>query len=102
MALLSKLLAAQLANQQRQQAGSHPDSDALAAFGENSLASQDRQALLSHLAVCSDCREVLSLVSPEAVLPTSPSKAAFNWWNLRWPVAAIATCLLVFTVITKK
>ncbi len=41
--------------------GAHPDSDMLTAFAEGSLLERERETVMGHLAVCAECREVLSL-----------------------------------------
>lgn len=43
--------------------GSHPDSDQIAAFGEGALLPREREELLAHMAVCAECREVLSMAA---------------------------------------
>jgi hypothetical protein len=91
MAQFSKLVAARLA--QQPQPGSHPDADTLTAFTENRLKSPERKSILTHLAACQDCREIVSLVSTTDVPVRDNVK-------LRWATAAAlaCTCLLVFTV----
>jgi hypothetical protein len=91
MAQFSKLLAARLA--QQPQPGSHPDADTLTAFTENRLKSPESKSILTHLAACPDCREIVSLVSTTDVPVRDNAK-------LRWATAAAlaCTCLLVFTV----
>jgi hypothetical protein len=41
--------------------GAHPDSDLLNAFAEGSLLARERETVMGHLAVCAECREVVSL-----------------------------------------
>lgn len=43
----------------------HPDSDTLTAFAEQLLSAPERQQVLTHLAACGDCREVLALSQVE-------------------------------------
>ena len=42
-------------------ARAHPDADLLTAFAEQALSAPEREEVLHHLALCGDCREVLSL-----------------------------------------
>ncbi len=54
-----------------QQAGPHPDADVLTAFTEGALSEREREQLIAHLAICTDCREVLSIAAsatPEPVI----------------------------------
>ena len=44
----------------------HPSADLLSAFAEHSLAAGEKQAVVSHLALCADCREVVFLASNAA------------------------------------
>jgi hypothetical protein len=47
----------------------HPDPDTLNAYMEELLSSGERDQVLQHLSICSQCREVISLALPE-VMPT--------------------------------
>jgi hypothetical protein len=42
-------------------ARTHPDADLLTAFAEQALSAPEREEVLHHLALCGNCREVLSL-----------------------------------------
>ena len=42
-------------------ARAHPDADLLTAFAEQALSAPEREEVLHHLALCGNCREVLSL-----------------------------------------
>lgn len=97
MASFSKLLANRLARTQ-QPPNAHQDADTLNAFAENSLAATERQTVLAHLAACTDCREVLSLIAPDAPL----QKSKYSVQTLAWPLAAAATLLLTFSVLRHK
>ena len=55
-----------------QQAGPHPDADVLTAFAEDALPEREREQLIVHLAVCADCREILSLAASAAPEPLTP------------------------------
>jgi hypothetical protein len=81
----------------------HPDADLLTAFSEQALTTREREQVMSHLAVCSTCRDVVSLAAPahpiEAQLPNTAKTSAFwRWSALRWGAAA-ATAALVIGVV---
>ncbi len=76
--------------------GVHPDPDLLTAFAEKSLNERERAQVLQHLAQCTDCRSVISLVMPEVELApfTSPARSPWLTWPvLRW--GALAACVVV-------
>lgn len=79
--------------------GAHPDADLLAAFQERSLADDDRQRVLTHLAQCGLCREVLALaLPPVAAAAAVPAPARRRWLAppmlFRWG-AAVAAVVVV-------
>lgn len=79
-----------------QKPGIHPDPDLLAAFAEKSLNDGERAQVLQHLADCADCREVVSLATPEIKTAPSPSATIppwLSWPMLRW--GALAACVVV-------
>src|SRR4051794_1576939 len=69
-------------------AGEHPDAGLLTAFTEQSLPAAEREQVLMHLAMCADCREVITLSLPQAdeeALPAFVSRPATGgWFPLRW------------------
>lgn len=67
----------------------HPDANQLAAFAERRLLPDERQEILTHLAKCADCREVLALVSAPVQQPVSPRSVSL-WWRTASGVAAAA------------
>jgi len=75
-------------------AGEHLDADILTAFAEQSLPESERNLVLDHLSLCSDCREVVVLALPvtEAVtVAVSASPARAGWLSMpafRWGVVA--------------
>jgi hypothetical protein len=79
-------------------AGPHPDPDLLTAFAEKSLTERERIQVLNHLGQCTDCREIVSLATPEA-LPSSispvKSPRILAWPVLRW--GALAACAVIVT-----
>jgi hypothetical protein len=83
----------------------HPDAESLSAFAEQALATQEREQVLTHLAGCSRCRQVIFLAqqaaadaqAPAPVPATRPAKQPETWfwnWRLAWvPAAALASAL---------
>ena len=94
---MKKLISARL---QAQGTGPHPAPELLAAYAENSLLPHDRRALLSHMAVCADCREALYLSMPEvdmqpALRPSYKStRLAVRWATLAASVVILGAVLL--------
>lgn len=69
----------------------HPDADLLGAFSEGSLSGSERELVMQHISVCSECREVVFLAAP----PAEPVQqvivpARGRMWRWLSPVAAIA------------
>ena len=55
----------------------HPEADLLAGFAESSLTQTERESVLSHLAICARCRQVVFLAhqvepAPEPASPAAP------------------------------
>jgi len=84
------------------QSGHHPDADLLSAFVEQALPLHEREEMLTHLAVCPDCREVVALSLPEQLIPATPTvvlspKSWFKRWSFVWvPAAVFATFAIAF------
>jgi hypothetical protein len=77
------------------QFGQHPDADQIGAFVEHSLPAHEREKILGHLSVCSECRAVVALSLPVLEEPAKASampvrKPWFSGWKLAWPAAAFA------------
>lgn len=82
----------------------HPDAESLNAFAEQALADREREQILTHLAACSRCRQVVYLsqeaaagtetAPPAQVLTSESASRPFSWftnWRLAWvPVTALA------------
>ncbi len=90
----------------RQAPGEHPDADLLTAFAEHALTAAERDRMLSHLAACAACREVVSLAAAEeeqapVSLVAAAEPAASGW--LRWTVlrwgALAAAVVIVFAAV---
>jgi hypothetical protein len=75
------------------QLGHHPDADEIGAFVEHALPAHERERMLSHLAVCAECREIVALSLPEIEepAPAVPAHVRKPWWSgwmLAWPIGA--------------
>src|ERR1051326_4587131 len=82
--------------------GEHPDADLLSAFTEHLLSGQERERVLTHLAACAACREVVSLALPqeaEVVEAGAPAGSWFRWPVLRWTALA-ATVIVVGAAVS--
>ena len=82
---LSHITKQRLTAQQMAAEAEHPSADTLVAFTEQGLQGTQRQRVLSHLAVCPECRQAVSLaISAEQVSPVAiPSRSH----GLRFPMA---------------
>lgn len=92
-----------------QAAAPHPDADLLTAFAEGTLAAREREAVFAHLAVCAECREVVSLAAgaeEEAVvsaLKIQPEKARpgiLRW--LPWAATAVGIVVVCSAVLMRE
>jgi hypothetical protein len=79
-------------------ASGHPDSDLLAAFTEHSLSKRERADVLTHLAACGECREIVALAFPASGDLTTGSvvlhRSWFAWPAFRWGFATAGVALL--------
>lgn len=89
--------------------GQHPDADQLSGFAEHVLPEHERVETLAHLAVCSDCRQIVFLAQQaheeEVPVPHAlPSRGSWlRKWRYLWPAAAAATCgLLIFPLLHRQ
>ena len=81
----------------------HPDANLLAAFSEQALASAERELVLTHLAQCADCREIVALSLP----PVEISQASYvprGWFGMRpevmrWAVVGASAAVVVAAVL---
>ncbi len=80
----------------------HPDAESLSAFSEQALDARERVEVLSHLAVCGRCRQVVALARAAAdagvanasktARKTIEPDAWWKHWRLVWvPTAIVAT-----------
>jgi Photosynthesis system II assembly factor YCF48/Putative zinc-finger len=82
--------------------GSHPDPNLLAAFVDKALAKTERVQVLEHLARCVDCRDVVSLATPEfetaGAVPAAPSSGWLRGPILRWGTLAASVAVVTVAV----
>src|SRR4051812_38479077 len=67
---------------QQQQFTAHPDASLLSAFAEQRLAGTEQAGVVSHLAQCHECREILLLLGTAddlAVIPAHPPRPRTFW-----------------------
>ena len=106
--VLKRLKRKTIANQLDQQSAiknqpfPHPDANLLSAFVEESLIEKERAQVLSHLAQCAECRELVALTLPrESEVAQPVFITARRWWRawpaLRW--GALATALVAVAVV---
>jgi Photosynthesis system II assembly factor YCF48/Putative zinc-finger len=105
MSQLPKIVRDRLAGAPAAVVNSHPDPDLLTAFVEGAIGGRERDHVLTHLAACPDCREVVTLASPEFVPDQQRVAAAVpvkaRWWgvsSLRW-AAVSATAVIVLGAV---
>jgi hypothetical protein len=89
------------------QTGQHPDADQLSAFIEHALPAHEHESVLAHLAICPDCRSVVTVSMPPVeqlpeVQPKPVRRPWFSGWNLVWPVAAAFAALILIAVLVHK
>ena len=95
MTELPKSVRETLARAQRP-ATPHPDADLLTAYSENSLGAAERKHVADHVAVCSECREVLFLAQPEpesSQVVTKPVARRRLGWMVWASVAAVTVVI---------
>ncbi len=84
-------------------ASGHPDADFLAAFAEHSLSERERADVLSHLAACGDCREIVALALPAsgklATASVAMRRSWFAWPAFRWGFATAGVALLAIGIV---
>ncbi len=81
----------------------HPEADVLAGFAESSLSQHERESVLSHLAACARCRQMVFLahqVEPTHDTQTSNLKARPFWLRNWFPLTASATAAVALAVVT--
>jgi len=100
MEQLSKLIRQRLQARTKED-GRHPDPDLLAAFTDHLLGKAERVQVLEHLARCGNCRDIVSLATPDfeaggGATQVVPSSGWLRGPILRW--GGLAASIAVVTV----
>jgi Photosynthesis system II assembly factor YCF48 len=87
-------------------AGDHPDADTLTAYTEQLLSAGERKRVLEHVAVCGECRDVLTLSLPQTVetlpvLALAAPRRGWRWKSALGLAASLATLAVITTVIVE-
>src|SRR5205085_3314299 len=98
MEQLSKLIRQRL-RATAKDGGSHPEPNLLAAFADKALAKTERVRVLEHLARCVDCRDIVSLATPEFETSGAVTAAPSSGW-LRGPILRWGTLAASVAVVT--
>src|SRR5579864_2507217 len=82
----------------------HPDADTITAYVEQSLPPAERQTVLTHLAACEPCREVVALSQPEFAELSAPQTVikpvpVSAWRRLFAPGFGLAASVAVMALI---
>ena len=105
MEQLSKLIRQRL-RATAKNGGSHPDPNLLAAFADKALAKTERVQVLEHLARCVDCRDIVSLATPEfetaGAVTAAPSAGWLRGPMLRWGTLAASVAVVTVAVTLPK
>ncbi|MEO5936581.1 MAG: zf-HC2 domain-containing protein [Terriglobales bacterium] len=88
-------------------ASAHPEANLLAAFSEQALTAPERDEVLTHLAQCGDCREIVSLaMSPaSAAVGIEPQPVVIRGWFgmrpefMRWAIVGASASVVVAAVL---
>lgn len=78
------------------QYGDHPDRNLLAALPHGSLTENERGAVLSHLAECSECRHSAMFLAETEELPPESRQCVWH----RWAIGAVAAAMIAFFTFT--
>jgi hypothetical protein len=103
---LPKSVRDEMARQQLS-AGAHPDADLLTAFAEGTATPAERVRVEQHLALCSECREVMFLaaapIEPTAPVVVVAPKTRQSWFRTwaPWATAAVVLVVATFTLTHK-
>jgi hypothetical protein len=105
MEQLSKLIRQRL-RATAKEGESHPDPNLLAAFADKALAKTERVQVLEHLARCVDCRDIVSLATPEfetaGAVTAAPSAGWLRGPMLRWGTLAASVAVVTVAVTLPK
>ena len=87
-------------------ADEHPSADLLSGFVEQVLAPAEKDSVATHLAACSDCREIVFLASASGEAPAAASaklghgfQPTRRWASWKWALPAMAALAIVAGVV---
>jgi hypothetical protein len=83
----------------------HPDADLLTAFAEGLLRVSERETVITHLAVCAECREVIALVAPDTAETAETVPMRRPWIArpmLRWATVTAAALVVSAAVMLRR
>ncbi len=86
----------------------HPDADLLTAFAEHKLTDRERASVISHLANCETCREIVALACPPLAEENPPLNVVGRrpaWFTIpiiRWGAISAALGAILITVIVER
>ena len=86
---------------QRLHPGPHPDADQLSIFVEGADTAREREKLLTHLAECAECRDVVFLMQRPVNISSAAKEVSKRWvWN-RWllPASLAGAALAGFALL---
>lgn len=76
----------------------HPDANLLGAYAEKALDQREEAAILSHLAQCADCRQIVVLAQPDLdagpQVVRTPAKTPAGFHGMRWAFWAAAVLVV--------
>jgi hypothetical protein len=81
--------------------GPHPDADQLSIFVEGADTARERKQMLTHLAECQECRDVVFLMQPPVEIASAAKEVSSGWiWN-RWllPASLAGAALAGFALL---
>ncbi|HEU5451498.1 MAG TPA: zf-HC2 domain-containing protein, partial [Terriglobales bacterium] len=85
--------------------GLHPEAEVLNAYLEGVLAPQERESVVTHLARCASCREVVALAAPpltQTPPPKSLKDPAVRLALWRWAVVATTAVVVIAAVVVNN
>jgi hypothetical protein len=87
-------------------AGPHPDANVLTAFAEDALLPREREGVLSHVARCAECREILDLsesaIGPKVVVASPAARGKGTGWRIAVPLLAAAALIAVVSSLVMR
>lgn len=102
MTELPRIVRDRLKMQASGQVDLHPDADLLTAFSERTLTENERQQVMAHLALCTDCRHAVALAAPPQpaeVEQLHPEPKAHGYGWVHWFALAASVVVVAAAVL---